>query len=123
MIIDEQCMYYNKFSISKQQITSLYEDYYQLYFRDPLPTDSHLQLRIKMLGKNHCSFGIFCSSQKNNQYSFQNNKSVCFYTYYEGNFQGIYNRGKYLPLAWKISKGFTTTVDIKMKEHIIAFWI
>lgn len=48
------------------------------------------------------SVGIMCKSLQKNQYSFQNHKSICFYSYFYGYFRGYYNKGKYETLEWPL---------------------
>lgn len=69
-----------------------------------------------MTAKNHFSVGIISESQKNNQYSFQNNNSVCLYTYYQGYFRGLYVRGKYFPLEWSINVNEIIEVEINLTK-------
>lgn len=95
-------MYYSKFKIEDNKVSSLFEDYYQIYMNNALPKKGILRLKMKMIGENHLSIGLLAKSALNNQYSFQNSKAICFYSYYYGNFRGIYYRGKYEALEWNI---------------------
>lgn len=77
-----------------------------------------------MLGsKNHLSMGLFCQSLQNNQYSFQNTKSVCFYSFAEGNFRGIYNRSKYSPLPWKLEQGDKLMIEVSLSKKTLTYWV
>ena len=73
----------------------MYEDYYQIYLKDPLPNKGIFRTKLKMLAENHLSFGVLGKSALHNQYSFQNSKAICLYSYFYGNFRGIYYRTKY----------------------------
>lgn len=100
--IDPDCMYYSKFTIQDNRIASLHEDYYQIYTKCPLPKKGVFALRVKMAADNHMSMGLLGQSALKNQYSFQNNKAICLYSYFYGSFRGIYFRSKYEPLNWSI---------------------
>ena len=67
-----------------------------------MPSEGIIALNIRGLSENHYSIGVMSEAALKNQYSFQNNKVVCLYSYYYGNFRGIYNRSKYESLKWPV---------------------
>lgn len=60
--LDKESLHYNKFIIDGNKITSLYEDYYQVHWKDPLPKKGLIKIAFKMTAKNHYSIGILGES-------------------------------------------------------------
>lgn len=80
--INPNCLYFDRFKIEGNTISSLIDDNYQVYWKKPLPNSGIIKVLIKTKAKNHCSIGILTESELQNKYSFQSKNSVCLYTYY-----------------------------------------
>ena len=80
-------------------------------------------MRIRIPGSIHGSIGIIAESQLGNQYSFQNKKSICFYSYSYGNFRGLYDRSNYSALTWQIQPNEIVNIELNMNKKQIVYWM
>jgi hypothetical protein len=94
-----------------------------LYANKILPKQGKYYFSIKHLANNHMSIGLISSKLIHNQYSFKDKLCICLYSYYAGNFRGIYNKSIYKNVEHAININDIATISIDMTQGHIIFLI